>query len=329
MTITRAGAVLSREQALAEVERVAREVFGYEELRPGQAEAMAGLLAGSDVLLVIPTGAGKSAVYQVPALVLDGPTPVISPLIALQRDQVRGLLAHGFRTRAYAVSSAMSARERAEAWAAVAAGEAEFLFLAREQLANEHVLERVRQLRPTIVAVDEAHTVSSWGHDFHPDYLRLGAFIDALDHPRVIALTATAALPVRVDIVQRLRMRDPEVIVRGFARPNIELTVVRARSEAEKREAVVLRAAAEAKPGLVYASTRREAEEYVEMVRGYARRRPAGGSSSSATSERTWPSPAATATPAPRAARTGSRTWPTSRSRCSPGCATGPSARGW
>ncbi len=250
--------------SIEEVRDTARDVFGWEELRPAQAEAIEALLAGSDVLLVMPTGAGKSAVYQLPALHLDGPTLVVSPLIALQHDQVNSLLERGDETRARAVSSAMSPSARQEALDAAAEGEIEFLFLAPEQLANDDVLARVRAARPSLVAVDEAHCVSSWGHDFRPDYLRLGEFLDRLGdpRPRVIALTATAAPPVREDIVERLRLRDAAVIVRGFARPNIELRVRRCASEEEKRALVVEAAAAEVKPGIVYTATRREAEEY-------------------------------------------------------------------
>lgn len=257
---------MSAECAAAEVGRVARDVFGYEELRPGQAEAMAELLAGHDVLLVMPTGGGKSAAYQIPGVLLKGATVVVSPLISLQHDQVEALRRHGQDTQAYAVSSAVTAGDRRDAWASVEAGRTEFLFLAPEQLANPDVLERLRRLRPSIVAVDEAHAVSSWGHDFRPDYLRLGEFIDAIGRPRVIALTATAAPPVRADIVERLHMRDPHVVVRGFARPNIALEVVRALSDADKREAVLLRAASEPKPAIVYTATRRDSEEYATAL---------------------------------------------------------------
>ncbi|HEY6798636.1 MAG TPA: RecQ family ATP-dependent DNA helicase [Kineosporiaceae bacterium] len=261
-----AGIGNERAEALAQVERVARDVFGYPRLRPGQAEAMASLVVGHDVLLVMPTGSGKSAVYQVPAVLLHGATVVISPLIALQRDQVTALREHGDQTMAYAVSSAVSASEQERAWQAVASGAAEFLFLAPEQLANPEVLERVRALRPSVIAVDEAHAVSAWGHDFRPDYLRLGDFIDAVGHPRVVALTATAAPGVREDIVERLHLRNPEIIVKGFARPNIAMEVVRSQTETEKRQAVVQRAAAEVKPAVVYTATRREAEEYRDAV---------------------------------------------------------------
>jgi ATP-dependent DNA helicase RecQ len=259
-------APVSRAEAIAEVERVARETFGYDALRPGQGEAMASLVQGHDVLLVMPTGGGKSAVYQIPAVVLHGPTLVISPLIALQQDQVEGLMELGEDTVAHSISSAVSAKDRTAAWEAIESGEAEFLFLAPEQLANEETLERVRRLKPSVVAVDEAHSVSAWGHDFRPDYLRLGEFIDAIGHPRVIALTATAAPPVRADIVERLRMRNAEVVVRGFARPNIDLEVIRVMTDEDKKQAVLLRAMSEAKPCIVYTGTRKETEAYAEAI---------------------------------------------------------------
>ncbi|WP_255371943.1 DEAD/DEAH box helicase [Cellulosimicrobium sp. CUA-896] len=246
---------------LADVRETAHEVFGYDRLRPGQAEAIAALLAGRDVLLVLPTGAGKSAVYQLPGLQLPGPTLVVSPLIALQQDQVRALEDLGERdAAAAAVSSAVPAAERRRALEAAAAGELEFLFLAPEQLANDEVLDAVRAARPSLVAVDEAHCVSVWGHDFRPEYLRLGERIDTLEpRPRVIALTATAAPPVREDVASRLHLRDAAVIVSGFARPGIALEVVRALEEADKRRAVVERVRQEAENGIgiVYVATRR------------------------------------------------------------------------
>jgi ATP-dependent DNA helicase RecQ len=253
------------DRSLQDVRRTAREVFGWTELRPGQAEAISALLAGRDVLLLLPTGAGKSAVYQLPGLRLDGPTVVVSPLIALQHDQVRSLLELGDDdVSAVAVSSAVPEGERREALARAAAGEVEFVFLAPEQLANDEVLDAVRAARPSLVAVDEAHCVSVWGHDFRPEYLRLGERIDALSpRPPVVALTATASPPVRDDVVRRLHLRDPAIIVRGFARPNITLEVVRSLTEDDKRDAVVDRVVTEAGagPGIVYVATRRRTAE--------------------------------------------------------------------
>ena len=209
----------------------------------------------------MPTGGGKSAVYQIPALLVPGPTVVVSPLIALQRDQVMALRKRiaGSAVRA---NSEISRAAYREAFRAVRTGEAEFLFLAPEQLAKPETMAALRDAAPSIFVVDEAHCISSWGHDFRPDYLRLGEVIAELGHPTVIALTATAAPPVRAEIVERLRLREPELVVRGFDRPNIFLEVVHELDAAAKREAAVLRAAGSAKPGIVYVATRRAADEY-------------------------------------------------------------------
>jgi ATP-dependent DNA helicase RecQ len=238
------------------------------------AAAGSALLAGRDVLLVLPTGAGKSAVYQLPGLELDGPTVVVSPLIALQQDQVRSLLELGDDdVAARAVSSAVPETERRAALAAAAAGEVEFLFLAPEQLANDEVLDALRAARPSLVAVDEAHCVSVWGHDFRPEYLRVGERVDTLEpRPRVLALTATASPPVRDDVVRRLHLRDAVTIVRGFSRSNISLEVERAVTEDDKLRAVVDRAAAEAERargrgnGIVYVATRRRTTELADAL---------------------------------------------------------------
>jgi ATP-dependent DNA helicase RecQ len=244
-----------------EVLTTASEVFGHAELRPGQQEAIDALLGGHDVLLVAPTGAGKSLTYQLPAVLVSGPTVVISPLLALQRDQIESLRSGGSDTRAARISSAETSRERNDVLAEAATGSVEFLFLAPEQLANHAVLQSVAELHPSLVAVDEAHCVSAWGHDFRPDYLRLGEFITALGSPRVIALTATAAAPVQADIVERLGLRDAKVLVHGFARPNIDLSIVRCvgadESHRRLREAVL----ATEGPGIVYCATRRATQE--------------------------------------------------------------------
>jgi ATP-dependent DNA helicase RecQ len=242
------------------IERAAREVFGFEELRPGQAEAVRRVLEGRDTLALMSTGYGKSAIYQIAALLIPGPTVVVSPLIALQRDQVEDLEREGAGGAA-AVSSFARAAERREALEELAEGELEFLFLSPEQLSNEEVLADVAAARPSLFVVDEAHCISEWGHDFRPDYLKLGSVAEAVGRPPILALTATASPPVRDEIVARLGMREPEVIVRGFDRPNIRLAVERFHDARAKRRALLERVAEEPKPGIVYAATRRLAEE--------------------------------------------------------------------
>jgi ATP-dependent DNA helicase RecQ len=241
------------------IERAAREVLGFERLRPGQAEAAESVLAGRDTLAVLSTGSGKSAIYQLAGLLSKGATLVVSPLIALQRDQVEAL-----RERALGaaqLNSTVPEGERAEALAELAEDSLEFLFLAPEQLGNPEILDELAAGAPSLVVVDEAHCISEWGHDFRPDYLRLGAAIETLGHPPVLALTATAAPPVRDEIVERLGLRDPEIVVRGFDRPNIDLAVERFHDERRKDEALLEAVQAAEKPGIVYAATRKRTED--------------------------------------------------------------------
>jgi ATP-dependent DNA helicase RecQ len=214
---------------------------------------------------VLPTGAGKSAIYQLAALIIPGPTVVVSPLIALQRDQVAALTANG--VDAAEANSQVRAGDRRQAFDDLIAGDLEFLFLAPEQLANAEVLEQAAAAEPSLIVVDEAHCVSAWGHDFRPDYLRLGEMAEALGRPPVLALTATAAPPVRAEIVERLGLRDPLVVVRGFDRPNIFLAVERFTDSGAKRAALIDRVvdvAAQPGVGIVYAATRRIAAEVAD-----------------------------------------------------------------
>jgi len=252
--------------AAERLRRTAREAFGWEALRPGQLEAMEAVMAGCDTLLVMPTGSGKSAVYQVPALLIDGPTVVVSPLIALQRDQAGRLADNALAEGAVAVNSTMSPKQREQAFARLAAGDLEFFFVAPEQLANPEVVDALAQAGVSLFVVDEAHCVSSWGHDFRPDYLRLGQVVEQLGHPTVLALTATASPPVREEIAERLHLRDAVQIVHGFDRPCLHLEVQAYREEDQKREAVVMRAMGEAKPGIVYTATRKSAEAYAAAL---------------------------------------------------------------
>ena len=249
-----------------DIRRIAHEDFGWAELRPGQEEGVRAVLAGRDTLAVMSTGYGKSAIYQLAGVAQPGPTVVVSPLIALQREQVEDL-DHEDRGGAAAVSSAVRASERREALEDVQEHAIEFLFLSPEQLSKPEVLEDVRRARPSLLVVDEAHCISEWGHDFRPDYLRLGVVREAIGSPTVLALTATASAPVREEIVGRLRMRDPLVLVRGFDRSNIWLGVERFHDAERKRRALLERVEEAERPGIVYVATRAHAEEMAATLR--------------------------------------------------------------
>jgi ATP-dependent DNA helicase RecQ len=257
--------------------RRAAAVFGWRTLRPAQLVAMRALLRGRDAMVVLPTGAGKSAVYQVPATLLRGPTVVISPLLALQHDQIAGLDARGHAlTRAVRVSSAESAKQQQQNLDAVRAGSARFLFITPEQLAQPERLAEVRALRPALVAVDEAHCLSSWGHDFRPDYLTLGEMLAQLApakgkrkgrRPVIVALTATASPPVRDDIATRLRLEDPQIVITGLDRPNLFLEASNCPTEDYRWRRLLALLAENSGCGIVYVPTRRQAEELVGRLR--------------------------------------------------------------
>lgn len=262
----------------SDIRRVAREVFGWPELQPGQAKAVASVLAGRDTLAVMPTGSGKSAIYQIATQLLPGLTVVISPLVALQEDQVASIErrlgeedADDGDGQAVVINASRPASSVSAAWEAVEDGSARYVFLAPEQLAKEDVLDRLRAATVSLITVDEAHCVSSWGHDFRPDYLVLGEVIEQLGHPPVLALTATGSAPVRAEILERLRMMDPTVIAHGFDRPNLRLEVVRHEDDAQKREAVVAQVADLAGSGIVYVATRAETEEYATALQDRGR----------------------------------------------------------
>ena len=254
----------------AELCRIAEETFGWTQLRPEQLEAMEPVTDGRDVLAVLPTGAGKSAIYQVPALLLDGPTVVVSPLIALQRDQREGL-AGTDAPDAVVINSAQRAAQTRRAWDKLRDGTAEYVFLSPEQLANDEIVDTLRAAGVSLFVVDEAHCVSEWGHDFRPEYLRLGTVIERLGHPPVVTLTATAAPPTRDDIVARLGLRDPAQVVASFDRPNLHLTAHLFHDDDMRRAEVVeraveLSAAQRNRPGLL-----RDAQGHRRLCRRAAR----------------------------------------------------------
>ncbi|WP_424465185.1 RecQ family ATP-dependent DNA helicase [Pseudoclavibacter helvolus] len=248
------------------IERIARDRFGWETLLPGQREAIDSAVSGHDTLLVLATGGGKSAVYQVAGAARGGLVLVVSPLIALQADQLASIRDAPDAPDVVAVNSARGAAASSRAWERIDEGGSLYVLLAPEQLADEANVERLAAAGVSLLVVDEAHCVSSWGHDFRPDYLRLGDVRSALGDPPVLAMTATASRPVRDEIIERLRMSDPAVHVHGVDRPEIRLVVERHESEDDKRAAVAEEARSWTAPGLIYVASRRETETYAEEI---------------------------------------------------------------
>jgi ATP-dependent DNA helicase RecQ len=249
-----------------QIRQRAKEALGIAKLRPGQLEAIEAVVSGRDTLAVMSTGYGKSAIYQLSGELMEGPTIVVSPLIALQRDQVEAM-EESTVGEAGELNSTVSKRKREELMESLREGEREFVLLAPEQLAKDEVLEELREAKPSLLVVDEAHCISEWGHDFRPDYLQLGTFAERLGHPTLLALTATASPPVRREIIERLGMEDPAVFVRGFDRPNLHLAVRRFSEEHGKERALVEAVQAAEKPGIVYIATRKASEELAAELR--------------------------------------------------------------
>ena len=245
--------------------RIVREKFGFKDFRPGQEAAIKAVLDGHDTLAILPTGLGKSMIYQVATLLLSGPAVIVSPLIALQRDQVEAIEEMDVGEAAL-LNSTMRDAQRQEVFQELKEGALNYLFLAPEQFSNEELLSSIKAAHPVLFVVDEAHCISEWGHDFRPEYLRLNAVIDALGRPPILALTATAAPLIREEIMERLGMRDPHVVVQGFDRPNIWLGVETFYSEASKKQALLERVAETERPGIVYTATRKHAEEIAEAL---------------------------------------------------------------
>src|SRR6185437_3080664 len=241
----------------SEIEELARDRLGFPRLRPGQLAAAQALAGGRDALAVLPTGGGKSAIYELAGLLRAGPTVVVSPLIALQDDQLAHVQTAGLQ--AIVLNSQQSAGARAAALLA-SCDSGTFVFLSPEQLANGETRETLRRARPGLFAVDEAHLISQWGHDFRPDYMRLGAQAEAVGAPVRLALTATAAPPVRQEIVRRLELRDPDVVIGDFDRPNIELSAVHVRTLPDKQRELVRSAREFGGSGIVYAATHASAQ---------------------------------------------------------------------
>ena len=231
--------------------------FGLREFRPGQAEVITAVLSGRNAVVVMPTGAGKSLCYQLPAILLPGVTLVVSPLISLMKDQVEQLLTRGIS--ATFINSTVGDLERAARLRSIKEGSCKLVYVAPERFRSASFLAALSEIRVDLLAVDEAHCISQWGHDFRPDYSLLGQVRKRLRPPRTVALTATATPEVRKDIVHSLLMKDPQVFVAGFDRSNLFLEVTPVSGEEDRRRACEQLLSLSGS-GIIYCSTRRAAE---------------------------------------------------------------------
>jgi ATP-dependent DNA helicase RecQ len=242
-----------------------RDYFGFRKFRPGQAEAVNSALEGRDTLVVMPTGSGKSLCFQLTALALPGITVVVSPLISLMKDQVDNLLDNG--VWAVGMNSTLTGPEQIAAEKDIALGRASIVYATPERLADPRFRDLLKARRVQLFVVDEAHCVSQWGHDFRPDYLGLSEAIVDLGRPPVMALTATATPDVIEDILAQLRIPDADVVHTGFYRANLELNVVRARGDAEKRERLLEQLQKTEGTGIIYSATTKAVEELTAFLK--------------------------------------------------------------
>ncbi|MPY73475.1 MAG: DNA helicase RecQ [Alphaproteobacteria bacterium] len=253
---------------LEKARNILRTTFGFASFRPGQEDVIQTVLSGSDVLAVMPTGSGKSLCYQVPALLRDGVTVVVSPLIALMRNQVASLRAFGIS--AASLSSANDYAENRAILEQVVRSELRLVYIAPERLAKPEIRDLLKRSRVNLLAVDEAHCISQWGHDFRPEYMSLGALRAELGGAPVLALTATADAATRADILAKLFPQRPRVFVHGFDRPNLRLAM-RPKLSARKQVMDFV----DAHPGdsgIVYCSSRRQTEELAADLRADGRK---------------------------------------------------------
>ncbi len=252
------------EPTIAQARTILHERFGHTEFRPGQERAVASVLGGRDTLVILPTGGGKSLCYQVPALLLDGLTVVLSPLISLMKDQVDALAAKGIP--AAFINSSLSASQISDRLAKAQRGEIKLLYLAPERFDFGSAAARIAAMGVSLLAIDEAHCISEWGHDFRPSYRRVREIRQKLGSPPTLALTATATPEVRRDIARVLALRDPEVVLTGFDRPNLRWHVVRTKNDAEKDGTLVDILRRHDGVAIVYAATRKTVDRVAHML---------------------------------------------------------------
>src|SRR5256885_2896080 len=248
-----------------ELSEALKEHFGYDTFRKGQEAIVRSVLAGRPTIAILPTGGGKSLCYQLPALLLDGTTVVVSPLVALMKDQVDSLRARNIA--ATFISSSLAESERQERQGALRRGDYRLVYVAPERFKSPSFLSAMGALKVPLLAVDEAHCISAWGHDFRPEYQQLARAREQLRAARVLALTATATPEVRRDIADALELRDPRIFVAGFDRPNLFIEVLRVSGDKDKLGRLLTMARGGG-PGLVYAATRKNVEKIVSALRG-------------------------------------------------------------
>jgi ATP-dependent DNA helicase RecQ len=246
--------------------KVLKEIFGFDSFRPGQEEAIRAVLEGQDTLAVMPTGGGKSLCYQVPALMQESLTVIVSPLISLMKDQVDSLIQSSV-AEAATLHSGLSPEERWEVERRVRTGDVRMLYVAPERLRSLEFVLSLRRAGVGLFVVDEAHCISEWGHNFRPDYLFLPRAVRDLGNPPILALTATATPRVRKDILRSLKMRDPKVVVTSFNRPNLTYRVLSAKEKKHKLPLTLDVIRRSQPPGIVYATTRKESEELATSLR--------------------------------------------------------------
>jgi ATP-dependent DNA helicase RecQ len=243
------------------------EYFGFTGFRPGQREAVDAAVAGRDVLVVMPTGSGKSLCYQLPALLREDLTIVVSPLVALMQDQVDALRARGLGDQVALVNAQQDGATNADAVARASSGEVRLLYVAPERFSSPGFIDRIRRAQIGLFVVDEAHCVSQWGHDFRPDYFRLADAARHLGADALVASTATATPQVANDIVRRLSLRDPVRVATGFDRPNLAFAVARPAPHEKRPLITELLRGEDALPAIVYAGTRAGSEELRDHLR--------------------------------------------------------------
>ena len=239
---------------------VLKEIFGFDSFRPGQEEVIRAVLDRQDTLAVMPTGGGKSLCYQVPALMAEGLTVIVSPLISLMKDQIDSLLQSSVEGAA-TLHSGLSPEERWEVEKRMRTGEIRMLYVAPERLRSLEFVLALRKAGVGLFVVDEAHCIGEWGHDFRPDYLFLPRVVRDLGNPPVLALTATATPRVRQDILRSLGMREPKVVVTSFNRPNLTYRMLSARDKKDKLPLILNVIRSSPPPGIIYGTTRKECEE--------------------------------------------------------------------